>query len=413
MNLQEHYEKRRELDLLEEYDNSRKQLIRLAVLKVVALAGGKAEPSATGLVVEALEELIHKCHSYELTINKLKQDWNTKEKLSESRIEKLKDDLAKLRQQLKDKPAAKASYGGAGFLSRPSSLGSKSFLSPTASSRSRAGPIRTGGDRRSNLFSPLIPRQAPGEKRGRYMTASTFRQLNEAQSGPGHQAQTPKMNVNTKLQLNRAMANKVSPTKSPSRLSFIENFDKSDPSDRSKSLSPDFTPSKSAPPSNILPESLSQNQTQSQTQEKPVDSTPNTPNDGPDANSTAINDDPSGGLVSRGSISEPSSSGTEDIFASANSSMANSSVVSKGSQERAKSKSKGKLLNLAGSSLKGNGNRTISRALSVEHDEVNALDYYKDTNFTDLNDESPNFKRHQTMDERTFDRKKKKVFKVT
>lgn len=452
MNIQEHYEKRRELDLLEQYDNTRKHLIRLAIMRVVALSGPKtSEPQ----VSDDLEQLINRCHNYELTINKLKQDWNTKEKLSESRIEKLKDDLAKARQQLKEKSSMSSGLGsglgGAGtgastglikprtdfqsrtnfsfntspYLKRP--MGNRGFLSPTASSRNR-GALGVGNRNNNSLFSPVIPK--PGEKRGRYLTASKIKQMNQIQ-GLGlngsnmntSNQQTPKSGLNSRLNLDKAITNKVSPTKSPSRLSFIENFDKSDPS---KSPSPDFTPTKTIPSKfslqaseNILPDSFgktppsSQSQSQSQQREREE-------NEEPDANSTALNDDsragsprPPGSQLTN--LHGDQSSGVDDdddVFASANSSLGNSSVISKGSQERAKGGGKTKLLNLAGS-LKGNTQRTVSRGLNIEQDGVNSLDYYKDTNFTEGNDESPNQKRHQPIEARAIERKKKKVFKVT
>lgn len=373
MDLQEHYEKRRELDALEEYDTTRKHLIRLAVMRVVALAGTNPQTNAP-----VLDELINKCHNYELTINKLKQDWNTKEKLSESRIEKLKDDLAKARQQARDKGGFNQPSYMAPLNRTRSDIPSRTNLSfNTSPYLSRPGSRAT--DRNKDIFSPIAPRQP--ESRGKYITSGTLRK---------NLQNTPRSSLSAKLQLDRAMTNKMSPTKSPSRLSFIENFDKSDPS---KSPSPEFTPSKvpqrilapsetlgtpSGKGDNILPDSLSK--------EEP---------EAPDANSTAIDLEP---------ITETSDS---DVFASANSSVANASIISKGSQERAKGKAK--VLNLAGS-LKGN-ERVVSRGLNIEQDGVNSLDYYKDTNFTEGNEESPNFKRHQP-EQRSFERKKKKVFKI-
>lgn len=376
MNVAEHYEKRRQIDLLEGEDERRKHLIQLAIMRVAAITRA---PSPVATLNENVEKLSQKCLNYELTINKLKQEWNTKEKLNEAKIDKLKEEVTKLKQRGKPTGAlvlkgtsvgsgfqrTSLSYATSPYLSR--AVGSKNFLSPTLNSLNKTTV------KNPMLVSPI------GNRRGKYITAKTIK--NAIQKPVQNPMLTPKpklKSTNTEWNLSMTM------NKSPTRMSFVENFDLSDSNEDALGV---FNEKESTPTSDSPTKMKSQ-----------VSVSPNgVEKEGPDANSTAIIDET---VISAGSDKSGFTTDDEESFASANSTLNNTN-------ERPKRKQI-KRLNLAGSLIES-GKRAVSRGLSVEQDGINTLDYYKDTNFTEGNEESPNFKRTVSGE---FEKKKRRVFKI-
>lgn len=108
--LQDHLLVQREIQQLENDDEQRKNLIKLSILKMFHLSKSinkgtsHTVDNSTSASTSRIEELTKKNHDYELTINKLKQLHTTKEKLQESKVESLREEIGKLKQQLKDQP---------------------------------------------------------------------------------------------------------------------------------------------------------------------------------------------------------------------------------------------------------------------------------------------------------------------
>lgn len=97
---------------IEAKDEERKNLIKLAVLKLFHieasqkqnLGGYSQSTKETKTQNEVL--LTEKVHNYEVEINKMKQQFSTKEKLQESKMETLKDEITRLRRELKEEKSS-------------------------------------------------------------------------------------------------------------------------------------------------------------------------------------------------------------------------------------------------------------------------------------------------------------------
>lgn len=367
MNIAEHYERRRQIDVLEQEDSRRKQMIRLAITRVVSLSQTVSAPKTAN---ENIEKLTQKCLNYELTINKLKQEWNTRDKLNEAKIDKLKEEVSKLKQKGKPSggsilagsslgnglPRTSLTYATSPYLSR--AVGSKNFLSPTLNS------LNKSTNKNPMLVSPI------GNRRGKYVTAKTMKNAIQKPTNPVITPKEKPKITNTEWNLSLTM------NKSPTRMSFVENFDLSDSNDDVLNIfnEKDTTPTNKRTSTSVIGSAE---------------------RDAPDANSTAIIEET---VIIGGSDRSGVSTDDEDVFASANSTL-NSTTGAKRKHI--------KRLNLAGSLIEGK--RSVSRGLSVEQDGINSLDYYKDNNFTEGNEESPNFKRTVSGD---FEKKKRRVFKI-
>ncbi|EGV60672.1 hypothetical protein PSN45_001556 [Yamadazyma tenuis] len=393
MNIQNHYHKRRALDALEEQDADRKQLIRLAVMHVIGLSqrktGSAPVPSGTS------EDLNQKCLNYELSINKLKQEWNTKDKINEATIDKLKQEIAKLKQQLKRpgssqgssnlfyntkhpqlKPQTSLSYSTSPYLSR--ALDTKSFLSPTLNSLNKTTV------RNPLLVSPI----QNTERRGKYMTSNTMKQLQV----PKRQTKPTRSILETPT---KGLYDPPSPNKSPSRMSFVENFDKSDSSNDESGYGTLFNGKVKLSTTSSRKVSNNEGKENILMEEK----------EGPDANSTSIMGDDSENItvITANSNVDSSNNASEDEeYASANSTVAGASNTS-GKRKQSKR------LNFAESRT-----QSLSQGLNLDQDGANSLDYYKEGNFAEGADESPNFKtKASTSTTTTFEKKKRRVFKIT
>lgn len=455
-----HYDTKFELQAIEQEDQLRKKLISLAILKVITISQPPTPQNNNINPNDNIEELTKKCHNYEIIINKLKQEWTTKEKVSESKIEKMKDDINKLKQQIKDNTSnptqnynqtslnskrinnrndfnsnRRLTFATSPYLSRimtSNSKGSSSnYLSPTANSINKS--IFAPDKRGSNILSPIQQRQITKPKptitRGKYNTFKLFganlkkqtdeQQISDNPQSTPHKHSTPHQQQYqqlkpAQLQLGKATASRASPGKSPgktpSRLSFVENFDNSD---SPKSPSPEFTPTKRAPYGKLFDENKDQfsldevlnNSLSGINDDKDID-----------ANSTSIME--SGSPSRRVSSSTPSKptkpdnpSGTDDEFASANSTIVHksSSQTSVNPSSDDPPKKKTKKLNLSGG---------IQRGLNIDQDGTNILSYYGDDNFQ--TDDSPNSKLKQTATRQFSDnstnssgKKLRTVFKIT
>ncbi|CAH6719038.1 hypothetical protein CLIB1444_01S20054 [[Candida] jaroonii] len=396
----------RKLDQLAHEDETRKAMIRLAIMKVRSFKSANLKTSS---LPPDSEELLKKCHNYELTINRLKQEFNTKDKLNESAIEKLKADIAKIRkeklqlQNTVNKQPTKS-------ISKPNSQSrlNLSFSNTPYLTRAMTGSSSPVTKHRPSLFDR--------QNRGILSPINTRERFSKHDLGLGYNNitlnKTPKSTLNSKLLVNKAEIKSTpskspirSPGKTPSRLSFIADFDK-ESQESEKSPSPEFTPSKRHPFSegmNKIDEELAAELNK----------------DGPDANSTTLleedydedeSDDgfPQAKRINRSNdkIKTPKTTNNQsmqtddsnDVFASANSSLANSTVIV--SQQNVKKK---KRINLSLAN-----SRKISKSLSLDQ-EVNPIDYYKEDLMNSSGGESPNG--DKTINT-TFEKRKRTVFNV-
>ncbi|CAK7899524.1 hypothetical protein CAAN3_04S06458 [[Candida] anglica] len=170
----------RELDQIVAKDTERKQLIRLAVVQALRLNGSINQKKNASR--EPTPTTISPNHEYELIINKLKQEHATKDKVFESKIETLKDELARLKQQIKEQNETvsavqsmtnyntKSRHSGNNINSSFSTspyvsklFNSKSYLSPTTNSlnKSISGSTSTATSLAdvSTILSPIQPKR--------------------------------------------------------------------------------------------------------------------------------------------------------------------------------------------------------------------------------------------------------------
>lgn len=159
--LDEHFRLQEQVRSIEIKDESRKLLIRLAVLKMLSLRGSDStkstkqqqSPQPTSTIPENISE---KLHDYELRISVLKLQLSTKEKVHEAQVDELKDLVGQLQKQLDERTSIEPkprlvsnpvrTYNRTSFLSPPTSSGrlmsmSSRLLSPGQSVFSATSPI--------------------------------------------------------------------------------------------------------------------------------------------------------------------------------------------------------------------------------------------------------------------------------
>ncbi|SGZ55590.1 CIC11C00000000797 [Sungouiella intermedia] len=165
LQIDEHFRLQEQVRGVDRENESRKLLIRLAVLKLLSLQNSaqradkqnqqtqQTPPTSQGLLGNASEKL----RDYELRISVLKLQLSTKEKVHEAQIDELKDLVALLQKQLDEVNSVRSERKVAplgskwtkpNFMSPPTSsgrsvsLGNK-FLSPNLSVFSGASPVFT------------------------------------------------------------------------------------------------------------------------------------------------------------------------------------------------------------------------------------------------------------------------------
>lgn len=165
--IDEHFRLQEQVRIIDRENESRKLLVRLAVLRLLSLNGAntstqkphkdKNQKQTAPPSQEAADNMSEKLRDYELRISVLKLQLSTKEKVHEAQIDELKDLAALLQKQLDEANSInlerKTITSGKRwtkpmFMSPPSSsgrsvsLGSK-FLSPNLSVFSAASPVFT------------------------------------------------------------------------------------------------------------------------------------------------------------------------------------------------------------------------------------------------------------------------------
>ncbi|ABN68666.2 predicted protein [Scheffersomyces stipitis CBS 6054] len=410
--LQNHFRGHDELSEILHQDELRKSLIRLAVLRVVTLNRNKPKRAKTNEPDE-LVQMKKQLNEYELYTNKLKQESSTKLKLQEAKLESAQDEVAKLKLQLAAaKEAAKDTSkpmfsvpSSSSFrprinlnglsrpksatlssikkfpLARPTSVSSeRNYLSPTFNSINKS--IYSSDV--STVLTPISNRTI-SKPRGKYITARNLHELGnspvtskfgiskpptklttltqkiEAQKDENEPPKTAEAETEAEIGAKSATTSvlRSSPAKTPSRKSFIENFDKSS---GSSSPSPEFTPMRVSSDKTSAPVSR-------------------------DIEETGFGN----GKVTRIEKFDNTLQTDEDTFASAN-----STLVGNVSGDVLPEKKKTKKLQLWKSGatkvpLTAPGKKPHS--LGLEDENLNSLNYYEDGNFA--TDESPPKPQHK------------------
>lgn len=428
----------REIQQLEYNDEQRKNLIKLSIMKIFYQSkSNNKTPSRTidnssSASASRIAELTKKNHDYELIINKLKQLQTTKEKLHESRLESLREEIVKLKQQLKDQPRNKLQVPTLSQFqptlepssSRPSSAFStspyvnkitfnqgsgglaKNYLSPTINSINKS---IFASDSKSSILSPIQHKRkvlVPTKAKREYTNYNSMKKQFEQNENLSQKERTVDPETPNK-RITRAASKKASsPTATPTRHSS-NNTNRASPSPSVRTA--DLTPSRL--PSNgelfddkmgSLDDVINKSFTSANTSEAE--------NDAPDANSTTI-DSTASRIAGRGShMSE------DESFASANSSVAKSS----GKRDKKKKKLrlwKSEISKVSISSPSDAASKNRNKGLHLEDEGLNTLNYYQDENFLNENNETPKVSRKRKNDESestplTFKKKKKNVFKI-
>lgn len=194
-----HLETQNELRELENRDEKRKSLIRLAVLRVIALNKVAEHKPQT----DEMEHLVTKNHEYQVIIDKIKQEHSTKEKLQASKIETMKEEITKLKLQLKANtitPSASSGGYSSGlqWLRNQESLHSSTLnsrlklkynegVSSSALSPTYPTSLQNVSDNSSVILTPLRKKKFPIPTTKReYTNYNTLRKkIEEKMNNPG------------------------------------------------------------------------------------------------------------------------------------------------------------------------------------------------------------------------------------
>lgn len=440
--LQDHLLVQREIQQLENDDEQRKNLIKLSILKMFHLSKSinkgtsHTVDNSTSASTSRIEELTKKNHDYELTINKLKQLHTTKEKLQESKVESLREEIGKLKQQLKDQPRNNLHVPTlsqfqlnleTGGISRPSSAFStspyvnkimfnqgngglaKNYLSPTLNSINKSVFVP---DFKSSILSPIQHKRKvlfPTKAKREYTNYNSMKKQFE-QNGQLPQKENTVEPETPNKRVTRATSKKVSspaPAPTPTRNSFNStNRSSASPSLETTDLTPTRLPNNGKlfdDKMRSLDEVINKSFTSANTSEAE--------NDTPDANSTTIDN-----TTPRPTVGRAAHMSEDETFASANSSL------TKSSEKKDKKKKKLKLwksevskVSISSPNDKTSKNR--NKGLHLEDEDLNTLNYYQDENFLNDTNDTPKVSRRRKNDETettllTFKKKKKNVFKI-
>lgn len=230
ISLQKQFNSLEELRRIEFENERRKNLIRLAVLRVVSLTAktkkSKKSNTSTGPQIDTDGDYegirsTERNHEYELVISKLKQLYSTQERIQESKIEALKEEVDKLKLELKWK-ASTSKYELSKF-----NPGTKIGLSQFKSSYLNSNPLPSEylSPPSKSIFSPKDPIDSILSPLKITKSKNPLLTKKHVKGDIFNNATNELSNI-----LNRSHESPYSPRKSPSRLSFVKNFDKSNDS---------------------------------------------------------------------------------------------------------------------------------------------------------------------------------------
>lgn len=231
--LVQHVTGQAEIEALDQLNELRKSLIKLAIFKLLSFENSQNNESLD----EQIAQMKSQINDYEIYINKLKQENSSKMIILNGKIKSQQEEILKLNKQLKEldqdgvggfKPRIKLSKSNISF--KPNN-----YLSPTFGSRRRS--IYADDDK--SILTPIISR-----------TKTTIASLKRLDENSDTKRRTRSKKVDDDDDDNNEDISSLStskskltssPYKTPSKTTFIENFDKDDDSD---SDSQAFTPTR-------------------------------------------------------------------------------------------------------------------------------------------------------------------------
>lgn len=245
--LKRHYEYIESIRSIEEQNEDRKKLIRLAVLKVVLLSStattkatkSNSSPTIKNSTDSKLDPNVRKItednHKYELAISKLEQQSLTKERISESKIESLREEIDRLKKEisLQDKrngarSAKSFNPSTASLLTKPNTFTSsylnanpysRNLLSPPTDSVKKASLSPSEDD--YGILSPIKMSKIRKSKSGIFDSTDDLHDLLNNKSSKS------KENESASKFKNSLINTRPTVLKSPTRRSFVKNFDAS------------------------------------------------------------------------------------------------------------------------------------------------------------------------------------------
>lgn len=439
--LQKHYLAKTEIQVLEYEDKQRKDLLKLAVLKIFHLSksSGQGLPktidNSDNPNTSRIADLTKKNHEYELAINKLKQLHTTKEKLQESKLESLREEIGKLKQQLKEQPHNKyqvptlvqfqpniehnisrptsafstSPYVNKIMFNQGSGGPSKNYLSPTINSVNKSVFV---SDSKSSILSPIQQKRkalAPAKAKREYTNYNSMKKQFEQNGQLPQRQETVEPETPNKRITRSVTKSESSPALTPTRSPINSNRMSASPSSQVVTNTA-FTPTKTVNNGKLfddrmksLDDVINKSFTSANTSEAE--------NDIPDANSTTIESTTSRTPNINAQVSE------DDTFASANTSLAK--LSDKKDRKKKKLKLwKSEVSKISISSPNDKKYNAHSKGLHLEDEGLNTLNYYQDENFFNENNDTPKVSRKRRMNEETestplvFKKKKKNIFRI-
>lgn len=218
--LVKHHSLQKDVQTIVQLNEERKSLIKMAIFKLLSFQ--KVQNSES--LDEQVASLKSQVNEYELYINKLKQENSSKMIILNGKIKAQQQELVKVNKQLKDSKENKGAFRTK--LAKPV-FNSGNYLSPTFGSKSKS----IYSDDEESILTPVIRKET---------SKISLKRLDE---GPEvRQTRSKKIEDTPSL----PPAKPTSPYKTPSKSTFIENFDKTDDSDHSDSDPQSFTPTRKA-----------------------------------------------------------------------------------------------------------------------------------------------------------------------
>ncbi|CAH2353048.1 hypothetical protein CLIB1423_09S01640 [[Candida] railenensis] len=411
-------ESEKELDSIIRSDIERKSLIKLAVVQAINTCQKYKQNITKDRVAE--ETVDHKSsHDYDLIISKLKQEHATKEKIYESKIEALNEEIEKLKDSTFSEPSSQISRPSSAGLSSTStsrpglsfstspylnklSSTSRNYLSPTINSLSKSiASVPSPDDHLgSTILSPIqakkkvsMHQQANPKPKRTYTNFNTLKRMN-----PGGPSIDDIIKGRVLKQLNVPNAR---------RAHVIQNnpSNASEPPTTTVITATSVTTTRSEPGT---PSKPSTNQNEAET-ENGLES----------ANIGSSFDE------SQGPFSAATSMATsdDDFYASANSTLNNLEVGQQNKDDSSSKKRTKKKVQLSKSgarklshadgqqlgtpeagnsslvkqepgiggenSLFSKNDTSPNKGLNLEDEDLNTLNYYQDSNWTEENDSTP------------------------
>lgn len=409
-----------ELQNLRSLDTQRKSLIKLAIVQAINISNANRAKALLQEVLKAPSRVItptptgepKSAHEYEIIINKLKQDATTKDKVYESKIELLRNEVERLKNQLYQNPLLTAGGMSSMSSSAPLSAGTALFSSQSNSISNtnfsfggNHGHGHGHGHGLSFSTSPYLNKVARN-----YLTPtinSLSKSIDSVASPEGLRI-LPAIENKKKLIQQQQQGQKAKPKRTYTNFNTLKKLNSaegitSDDIMNGRTLKQLNVPNARRKPGIVTVTTLLSS----------VASGISTPSKSKNVTSDE----------EMGSLSSFADDDDEDTFASANSTLSNS-VASNGNTAGQKKKKKLKLWKSeatkvsipkeADASIPSTNNTSPNKGLNLEEEDLNTLNYYQDSNWTEESEFTPkkDQKKRTISDENGTKKRKKNVFKI-